>query len=149
MRAALDGAFELEAIRGSVHGTAAELVTRMDAEGALGFIDGLGAALLRPRAGGPDDAIEAVPDVLHGVDSVRFDHMIRPLIGEATLTYRDDAQTVAAMVHERVVDAAVLLRPVSVAQIRRAAAARVRMPEKTTFFSPKPRTGMVFRLLDS
>jgi len=24
----------------------------------------------------------------------------------------------------------------------------VRMPEKTTFFAPKPRTGMVFRSLD-
>ncbi len=30
----------------------------------------------------------------------------------------------------------------------RAAAAHVRMPEKTTFFAPKPRTGMVFRSLD-
>jgi uncharacterized protein (DUF1015 family) len=42
----------------------------------------------------------------------------------------------------------VLLRPVTVAQIRAAAFAGVRMPEKTTFFSPKPRTGMVFRRLD-
>jgi uncharacterized protein (DUF1015 family) len=45
-------------------------------------------------------------------------------------------------------DAAVLLRPVTVAQIRAAAFAGARMPEKTTFFSPKPRTGMVFRSLD-
>jgi uncharacterized protein (DUF1015 family) len=29
-----------------------------------------------------------------------------------------------------------------------AAAAGLRMPEKTTFFAPKPRTGMVFRTLD-
>jgi hypothetical protein len=26
--------------------------------------------------------------------------------------------------------------------------AHLRMPEKTTFFAPKPRTGMVFRSLD-
>ena len=46
-------------------------------------------------------------------------------------------------------DAAVLLRPVDVHTIRAAAAADLRMPEKTTFFAPKPRTGMVFRSLDT
>jgi uncharacterized protein (DUF1015 family) len=43
--------------------------------------------------------------------------------------------------------AAFLLRPVTVAQIDEWANARRRMPPKTTFFSPKPRTGMVFRSL--
>jgi len=42
----------------------------------------------------------------------------------------------------------VLLRPVTVGQIRAAALADVRMPEKTSFFSPKPRTGLVMRDLD-
>jgi uncharacterized protein (DUF1015 family) len=37
---------------------------------------------------------------------------------------------------------------VGVDAIRAAADARVLMPEKTTFFAPKPRTGMVFRSLD-
>jgi uncharacterized protein (DUF1015 family) len=44
--------------------------------------------------------------------------------------------------------AAFLLRPVTVAQIDEWANERRRMPPKTTFFSPKPRTGMVFRSLD-
>jgi uncharacterized protein (DUF1015 family) len=44
--------------------------------------------------------------------------------------------------------AAFLLRPVTVGQIDEWANARRRMPPKTTFFSPKPRTGMVFRSLD-
>ena len=57
-------------------------------------------------------------------------------------------QTVAAQVAKGNADAAVLLRPVSVETIRAAAAADLRMPEKTTFFAPKPRTGMVFRSLD-
>jgi uncharacterized protein (DUF1015 family) len=35
-----------------------------------------------------------------------------------------------------------------VPQIRAASHAGVRMPQKTTFFSPKPRTGLVFRALD-
>ena len=45
-------------------------------------------------------------------------------------------------------EAAFLLRPVTVAQIDQWANERRRMPPKTTFFSPKPRTGMVFRSLD-
>jgi uncharacterized protein (DUF1015 family) len=44
--------------------------------------------------------------------------------------------------------AAFLLRPATVAQIDEWANERRRMPPKTTFFSPKPRTGMVFRSLD-
>jgi uncharacterized protein (DUF1015 family) len=44
--------------------------------------------------------------------------------------------------------AAFLLRPVTVKQIENWANDRRRMPPKTTFFSPKPRTGMVFRSLD-
>ena len=44
--------------------------------------------------------------------------------------------------------AAFLLRPVTVKQIDHWANERRRMPPKTTFFSPKPRTGMVFRSLD-
>jgi uncharacterized protein (DUF1015 family) len=45
--------------------------------------------------------------------------------------------------------AAFLLRPVTVAQIAEWAGERRRMPPKTTYFSPKPRTGMVFRSLDA
>jgi uncharacterized protein (DUF1015 family) len=44
--------------------------------------------------------------------------------------------------------AALLLRPVTVKQIDEWANERRRMPPKTTYFSPKPRTGMVFRSLD-
>jgi uncharacterized protein (DUF1015 family) len=44
--------------------------------------------------------------------------------------------------------AAFLLRPVTVGQIETWAAERTQMPPKTTYFSPKPRTGMVFRSLD-
>jgi uncharacterized protein (DUF1015 family) len=40
---------------------------------------------------------------------------------------------------------AVLLRPATVEQIAAIAEGGVRMPPKTTFFAPKPRTGMVIR----
>ena len=44
--------------------------------------------------------------------------------------------------------AGVLLRPATVAQIVAIAHGGERMPPKTTFFHPKPRTGVVLRLLD-
>ncbi|HVB92171.1 MAG TPA: DUF1015 domain-containing protein [Acidimicrobiales bacterium] len=57
------------------------------------------------------------------------------------------AETMEALDHGEG-QAAFLLRPVTVAQIAEWANARRRMPPKTTYFSPKPRTGMVFRSLD-
>ena len=65
------------------------------------------------------------------------------------IDYRNDAVTVAAMVAKGAADAAVLLRAVTVAQIDTVAEAGLRMPQKTTFFQPKPLTGLVFRSLDS
>ena len=41
-----------------------------------------------------------------------------------------------------------LLRPVAVDQIAEWARAGRQMPPKTTYFHPKPRTGMVFRTLE-
>jgi uncharacterized protein (DUF1015 family) len=43
--------------------------------------------------------------------------------------------------------AAVLIRPVSVAEIERTAREGVLMPPKSTFFTPKLRTGLVIRSL--
>jgi uncharacterized protein (DUF1015 family) len=52
---------------------------------------------------------------------------------------------VAAAVQRGEASAAVVMRPVSVATIRAVADRRDRMPPKTTFFYPKPRTGFVLR----
>jgi uncharacterized protein (DUF1015 family) len=46
------------------------------------------------------------------------------------------------------VDAAILLRPATIDQIAMVAAAGLRMSQKTTFFQPKPLTGLVLRSLD-
>ena len=52
------------------------------------------------------------------------------------------------LVDKGAASAAILCSPVTVAETRAAAVDRARMPQKTTFFAPKPRTGMVFRTLD-
>ena len=119
----------------------------MRVEGGLGLVDEHGLALLVPTTA-LDDAVAEMPEPLHDVDSARFEAGVHREVPTATLSYRNDGQAVAGAVRDGAADAAVLLRPVSVAAIRAAAAAGVRMPEKTTFFAPKPRTGMVLRLLD-
>ncbi|HEX5587017.1 MAG TPA: DUF1015 domain-containing protein [Acidimicrobiia bacterium] len=123
------------------------LEAAMRADGGLGLVDHDGLALLLPRPE-LDAAMAELPAPLRDVDSARFDAGVLPAVAGATLAYRNDARTVAAQVAKGAADAAVLLRPVSVATIRAAAAAGVRMPEKTTFFAPKPRTGMVLRAFD-
>ena len=122
------------------------LVAAMDHEGALGLVDAAGLALLVPRPA-LETHLASLPAPLRNVDSARADAVLDTLPRDA-LAYRDDAVTVAAAVGKGAASAAVLLRPVAVDTIRAAAGAGVRMPEKTTFFAPKPRTGMVFRSLD-
>ena len=143
VRAALTGAFTVLDAGANTPDRVVELRARMRDEDALGLIDRSGLALLRPT-----QKVTDTPEVLSDVDSIRFDTSVRPALPDAMVTFRSDAAAVAALVEKGTADAAVLLRPVTVAQIRAAAFAGVRMPEKTTFFSPKPRTGMVFRSLD-
>ncbi len=79
------------------------------------------------------------------LDSERVRHALDAY--DASLTYHHDANTLANAVHEGAAGA-ILLRPATVAQIRHVAGTRTRMPAKTTFFWPKPRSGMVYRPLD-
>ena len=127
------------------------LLAEMDRTGSMGLVDGPGLALLRPRLDILQRDLDALPEPLRDVDAAKFELMLdrmtlfRPL---SEIEYRSDALTVAAMVAKGAADVAVLLRPVSVDQIDTVAEAGLRMPQKTTFFQPKPLTGLVFRSLD-
>ena len=124
------------------------LLARMDAEGSLGVVDGDGLALLELRLDvlGPD--LEHLPAQLRDVDSARLEVALASIGSPEALDFHADPATVAAEVAKGRADAGVFLRAVSVAQIQAVAAAGERMPEKTTYFSPKPLTGMVFRPVD-
>jgi uncharacterized protein (DUF1015 family) len=150
LRGALARNFSVEDAGPNTPESIAALPVRMRDSGALGVVDPAGLALLHPRpdSADGDERATIAPDVVRDVDSTRFDVSVRPVVPDATVTFRSDAAAVAALVDKGAADAAVLLRPVTVAQIRAAAFAGARMPEKTTFFFPKPRTGMVFRSLD-
>lgn len=93
---------------------------------------------LRPRA----EAFAATRDL----DTSRLDAALADLPPH-TLWYQHGEATVAGKVASGEALAGVLVRPATVAQILEIAHGGERMPPKTTFFWPKPRTGTVVRTL--
>ena len=102
----------------------------------LGVVTASGSARLRPLV---DDGT---------LDTVRLDEAFAALPSHEVAFQHGHGAVLAAVADGRA-DAGVLLRPVTVGQIAAVAEARDRMPPKTTFFSPKPRTGVVFRSLSA
>ena len=94
--------------------------------------------LLRPR---PDALAEA-----RDLDSSRLDVALASLPPHQ-LSFQHGVDHVRAAVADGAAQAGVLLRPATVAQIEATAHGGERMPPKTTFFHPKPKTGLVFRAL--
>jgi uncharacterized protein (DUF1015 family) len=115
-----------------------DAVERLVEAGALGLVDDTGSFLLRPKAG----AFGA--DVV--LDTVRLEQA-RHALPDHELTYQHGVSNVVEAVAEGRAQAAVLMRPATVAQIQDIAHGGERMPPKTTFFAPKPATGVVFRPL--
>jgi uncharacterized protein (DUF1015 family) len=62
--------------------------------------------------------------------------------------YAPDVDQALAAVDSGAYDAAFLLRPTPIAQVRDIAAAGVNMPPKSTYFFPKVPTGLVINPLD-
>ena len=147
LRAALGSAFTVEDLGPSSPERVDELDRRLRAEGAIGLVDASGLALLSPHPDARARASRELPEALHDVASAWFDELAAPAIADAEIGFRADAQTVAALVGKGASHAAILLPPVTVEQIRAAALAGVRMPQKTTYFAPKPRSGLVYRPL--
>lgn len=130
--AALDPWFE--AIGPPPAGTA--LTTAMVDAGALCAVTPHGDVLLRPRP----DALASAADL----DSARLDVALAAL-PEHALRFQHGVDNVRAAVAGGDAQFGVLLRPATVAQIETNAHSGQRMPPKTTFFHPKPKTGLVFR----
>jgi hypothetical protein len=86
-------------------------------------------------------------DGLRSLDGAWLEHTLAPVLagGAVELGYQHGVRRVAELVREGAVDAAILIRPTSIDEIRRTADERLLMPPKSTFFAPKLRTGLVIR----
>jgi uncharacterized protein (DUF1015 family) len=82
------------------------------------------------------------------LDSERVRTSVTSGASEAQLRFHHDASHIYREVVAGRAAAGLLLRPATVEQIHAVADKRTRMPAKTTFFWPKPRTGMVFRSVE-
>ena len=132
---ALGASFTLEALGPAPD----DLPGRMAQGGALGLVLPDEAFLLHPRPGAHRSSLtdsDAVEAALAGLPS----HAVG---------YHHDVGHVLALVEKGEAQAGVLLRPTTVDQIASAAREGRRLPQKTTFFHPKPRTGLVFRVLEN
>jgi uncharacterized protein (DUF1015 family) len=114
------------------------ITDRMQDAQALALVLPTRDLLLIPR---PDAMADA-----RDLDSSRLDVALAGL-PEHELTFQHGVDHVRRAVARGEAQAGVLLRPATVAQITDIAHGGERMPPKTTFFHPKPRTGMVFRQL--
>ncbi len=114
----------------------AALLAEMASVGALAVVTRHGTYLAFPRA----ERLAEGQDL----DSRRADAALQHLPAHQ-LTYEHDVPAALAAVSSGAADAAILCRPAGIDQIARTAHGGARMPPKTTFFWPKPRTGMVLR----
>jgi uncharacterized protein (DUF1015 family) len=93
------------------------------------------------------DAVHLVGTVAGEPPTVRALHAgLLADVDASTVRYVADAGEAEAMVRRGEGAAAYLLPATSVDRIRRVVDSGGRLPEKSTYFWPKPRTGMVFRL---
>ncbi|HLX77360.1 MAG TPA: DUF1015 domain-containing protein [Acidimicrobiales bacterium] len=118
-----------------------ELVTAMRARDALGIVTAAGCFLLDWTSSGsrrmPEDDL----------DSARADALLAHLPPH-DLSFQHGALNAFTAVRSGRAQAAVLLKPATVSEIADAAHHGTTMPPKTTFFVPKPRTGLVFRSVE-
>jgi uncharacterized protein (DUF1015 family) len=107
---------------------------------SLALVSGDRAYLLLPH-------FETQEEVGNDLDSALIATVLSALPAHEVMHRHSVGEALEAL-REGEGQAAFLLRPVTVKQIDEWANERRRMPPKTTYFSPKPRTGMVFRSLD-
>jgi uncharacterized protein (DUF1015 family) len=89
------------------------------------------------------------PEMFNGVrnlDSAKLEHALADI--EKSITYQHGFTEVNTQLKTGNYTAAILIRPVSVAEIQRTAAEGLLMPPKSTFFTPKLQTGLVIRKLE-
>ena len=107
---------------------------------ALAVVMASGCWLLHPKDGTAEAAGSDLPSSMVALAIAELPHH--------DLSFANSWQAAVAAVVAEEAQAAVLLPPVRVDQIGDWASAGRRMPPKSTYFFPKPRTGMVFRPLD-
>ncbi len=116
------------------------LERQLVSQDSLGLITKAGNYFLKPHA-------DLLQKDSTGLDSARLDLALERFPAHH-LTYQHGAMNIDREIENGNAQLGILLRPATVSQIADTAHSFKRMPPKTTFFHPKPRTGLVFRSLE-
>jgi uncharacterized protein (DUF1015 family) len=134
LRTQLSGYFDFE----DAHAVDDQTIREMNERNSLVFInERLEASWMTPK--------NTVFDQVRALDSARLEFSLQQI--EHQVGYQHGALEVQEIVRTGKATAAILIRPVSVAEIQRTANEGLLMPPKSTFFTPKLRTGLVLREL--
>lgn len=132
LRAELAGCFDLESAPAPTPALLAEMVER----GRLVLLSPDGTAeWLIPKPGAFDG--------VRALDGAYLEHALAG--SSAEVGYQHGLDEMLALVGSGEVAAGILIRPTSLAEIQRTAREGLLMPPKSTFFTPKLRTGLVIR----
>lgn len=132
LRADLSGSFDIEPAPAPTPAMLADMVTL----GRLVLLSPDGSAeWLVPRAGAFDG--------VRALDGAYLEHALAG--ASAEVGYQHGLAEMLDLVSSGEVSAGVLIRPTSLAEIQRTAREGLLMPPKSTFFTPKLRTGLVIR----
>lgn len=116
------------------------VLTEIERRGALALVDTQSQITwLIPKTG--------VFDGVRELDSARLEHALKGL--KHDVAYQHGFHEVMHELNNERAVAAVFIKPVSVAEIQRTAHEGLLMPPKSTFFTPKLRTGLVIREIDA
>lgn len=118
----------------------ASIISKMDAQQHLTLVSPDGTTkIMKPKS-----------EMFNGVrnlDSAMLEHALSAL--NLTVSYQHGYHEIIEQLATAKFTAAVLIRPVSVAEIQRTATEGLLMPPKSTFFTPKLQTGLVLRDLQN
>jgi uncharacterized protein (DUF1015 family) len=139
-----EGAVRAALLRGLRERGASEQVFGLAIAGASSYL----LLTLKPQyRGRPETSARDRLDV-----SVLHHFVIEPLyqsaLDEQTILYTKDEQEALDQVQDGHAQAAFLLNPTKVSEVKAVAAAGDRMPHKSTYFFPKPLTGLVINVFD-
>ncbi|MFM9173575.1 MAG: DUF1015 family protein, partial [Acidimicrobiaceae bacterium] len=116
------------------------IIAKMSQDSHLTFVAPTGQAKsLKPK-----------PEMFAGVrnlDSVFLEHALADI--DKSVSYQHGFTEVTTQLKTGKYTAAILIRPVSVAEIQRTAAEGILMPPQSTFFTPKLQTGLAIRPLSN
>ena len=132
LRTELSACFDVEPAPAPTPAMLAEMVAR----GRLVLLSPDGSAdWLVPKPGAFDG--------VRALDGAYLEHALAD--SSAEVTYQHGLDEMLALVGSGEVAAGILIRPTSLAEIQRTAREGLLMPPKSTFFTPKLRTGLVVR----